>query len=429
MSAITLQLWALGGWQDAAAVETTGDVALGIACPTRAAYTLDYAIDRLDRRDAAALAWGFPVQLATVTAPRWPAFLVDLLPQGYGREELLRQLGLPELTGPGADWALLTHGAANPIGHLRAKEAHAWLIERTADDARHGFTYDEVASRGDDFTEYLAAHGLFVAGSSGVQGEWPKLLLTEARDGLLYLDHAVNDAEARRHWLVKFGRGPNEALASILRHEAPYMRLAQHLGLRVHGELALRERSLFVPRFDRVIGPEGVTRIAQESLASLAGLAEFGAAPSHNVAVARLAAACTRPAIEVVEYVCRDVANVVLGNRDNHARNTALQRTGDGRVALAPVFDFAPMLLHPDGIARRMRWERNDGGAPRWADVIAQCREATGLALDGLPHALRTLSPRLASLAQRARGEGVDAALVERLVPVIDDAARQLAAL
>lgn len=41
---------------------------------------------------------------------------MDLLPQGYGRRELLRQLGLTERAETHADWALLMAGAGNPIG-------------------------------------------------------------------------------------------------------------------------------------------------------------------------------------------------------------------------------------------------------------------------------------------------------------------------
>ena len=57
----------------------------------------------------------------------------------------------------------------------------------------------------------------------------------------------------------------------------------------------------------------------------------------------------------------RDVLNVALGNRDNHLRNTALQRFEDGTIRLTPLFDFAPMMLHPDGIARSSRWEGEQG--------------------------------------------------------------------
>jgi serine/threonine-protein kinase HipA len=232
-----------------------------------------------------------------------------------------------------------------------------------------------------------------------------------------------------RHWLVKFGRGPNPALANILRLEAPYMQLAKRLGLRVHGDLQLRERALFVPRFDRQVTAHGITRIAQESLSSLCEIADFGAAPLHNVAVARLAAAASDAEREILEYVKRDIANVVLGNKDNHGRNSAVQRTENGAIQLSPVFDFAPMLLHPDGIARRMRWERDDGGAPLWASVVAQCREATSLALDDLPAALRSMAAPVAELPELAIAEGVDADLVARLQPLMRDVAEQLARL
>ena len=46
-----------------------------------------------------------------IRRPRWPAFLLDLLPQGYGRGELLRRLNQPEDAGRTADWALIKAGA------------------------------------------------------------------------------------------------------------------------------------------------------------------------------------------------------------------------------------------------------------------------------------------------------------------------------
>ncbi len=74
----------------------------------------------------------------------------------------------------------------------------------------------------------------------------------------------------------------------------------------------------------------------------------------------------------------RDLANVALGNKDNHTRNTAIQRFNNGIIGLTPLFDFAPMWLHPDGIARTTRWERDDhGGMPIWHSVIEQIAEST----------------------------------------------------
>ena len=54
---------------------------------------------------------------------------------------------------------------------------------------------------------------------------------------LLTLDHSLPDERAREHFIVKFGRGRDERLAQILRHEAVYMDLARLLGLRVHAPL------------------------------------------------------------------------------------------------------------------------------------------------------------------------------------------------
>jgi hypothetical protein len=75
----------------------------------------------------------------------------------------------------------------------------------------------------------------------------------------------------------------------------------------------------------------------QESIASLCGIAEFGLALSHDRIVAALAEVVSDPQAEIIEYVRRDVLNVALGNRDNHLRNTALQRFVDGTIRLTPL--------------------------------------------------------------------------------------------
>ncbi|MDD2545125.1 MAG: HipA domain-containing protein [Burkholderiaceae bacterium] len=377
-SACTIQLHAHGQWHDAATVQLLGDSRAGWRTPSYAGYAVEWAFAHPGARDAHALTAQWPVGLETLSRPHWPVFLIDLLPQGFGRQEMLRRLGLPAGAEASADWRLLLSGAGNPIGHLRVKEAAEFLALETG--PRKGFSDAEVAARSENFAEHLASHGLFVAGSSGVQGEWPKILLTRAKDGLLYLDHTLPDTEALAHYLIKFGRGPNPQLAQILALEAPYMALASLLGLRVHAPLTLRERALFIPRFDRRVQQGRTVRLAQESIASLTGMPGFDKVPSHNQVCAALLRHCTHPEAEIIEYLRRDVANLALGNKDNHARNTAVQRDLNGRIALTPLFDFAPMYLHPDGIARRIRWEGESGGQPDWNGVIDQlCALAEGM--------------------------------------------------
>lgn len=403
----TIQIFIEDRWRDAAAVDLTGDQARGIAAATYLAYSPGYALEYYERNDAAALSAYMPVSIVGQPLDTWPPFLADLLPQGYGRIELLRQLNRSETAGREADWELLCAGAGNPIGNVRVKEAYEWVMERSGCTVR-GFTQEEVAARADDFNEYLAQHGLFLAGSSGVQGEWPKILLTRAHDGLFYLDHTLKDEDAAEHFLVKFGRGPDPHLAEILRLEEPYMNLARHLGLSVYKPLHLAGRALFIPRFDRAVKDGQVIRYGQESTSSFCGSTGFGSAPTHNEMCRRLAQVATDPVAELAEYVRRDMVNVALGNKDNHGRNTAIQRRQDGTIGLAPLFDFAPMWLHPDGIARKMRWDLDDGGSPDWSSAITQAAEAGQVDRELLAARIRPIAAPLADVHSVAVSMGID---------------------
>lgn len=420
----TLQLYADGAWHDIASTSLLGPENQGWRTPTYTGYDASWALAHSEARDAWALSSRFPVSLAPHKAGHWPVFLIDMLPQGFGRGELLRQLNLPETMEAEADWRLLLAGAGNLIGHLRIKEAADWLAQRHG--PLQGFTDETVAARSEDFMSYLSQYGLFVAGSSGVQGEWPKILLTRARDGLLYLDHTLPDEDALEHFIVKFGRGSNLQLAAILQHEAPYMAIAAQLGLRVHAPLTLRKRSLFIPRFDRTRREGKLVRLAQESLATLVNRPGFGVVPAHEEACQALVEVCTNPAEEILEYLRRDVANLALGNKDNHARNTAVQRDFDGNIRMTPVFDFAPMYLHPDGIARRIRWAQGEQGGPDWAGIVDRLGEAHQLPRDHLVNGLRSMLPVLDELLIRGDQFGLAQEVHQYLVPSITAQLRAL---
>lgn len=424
----TIQLFVDGGWHDVATVTLFGKEREGWRARTYSGYSVEWAVDHAGARDAYALSCQLPVGLAAFETPTWPIFLIDMLPQGYGREEFLRRLNFPSRAAEEVDWQLLKAGAGNPIGNLRVKEAAEWLQQNPG--TVQGFTDDQVAARSEDFAEYLASHGVFVAGSSGVQGEWPKVLLTRAEDGLLYLDHTLPDERAREHYIVKFGRGADADLARILRHEAPYMELARQLGLRVHAPLVLKERALFIRRFDRVFDGNAVIRLAQESIATLTGMPGFEAVPSHEQVCLEIIARCTDPETELLEYIKRDVANIALRNTDNHARNTALQRDFHTGVRLTPLYDFAPMYMHPDGIARRIRWKLGDGSSPDWQQVVDRvCELAPIVRREVLINGLREMGPALMHIARHGTDAGLEGPVLEHLRPGILVHANRLLAL
>lgn len=418
-----IQIFRNQQWQTIAIVKCQQAVDYGWQTATYVTYEFTYAAENFDRTDAAALSWACPVRVNSTYQSTWPPFLLDLLPQGMGREHLLKFLGLAPHTEASGDWPLLLAGAANPIGNLRVFEAAEWLEAKSQGVQVQGYTRQEVIQQ--DFLDQLIADGVYTTGAMGVQGEWPKLLLTEAKDGLFYLDHALADADAKRHWLVKYHRG-NSWRAQTLKNEAKYMRLAKFLGLRVHGELQYSGTALLIPRFDRSISEYGVERRAQESIAALCNRAGFGVVISHNDICRVLAQACTDPVAEIIEYLKRDIANIALGNKDNHTRNTAVTRNEHGEIRLTPLFDFAPTWLHPEGISRVTRWDQNDGGLPEWHSVTLQVEDATGLSAKRLQQALIDWLPQLQQLEEQMEIEQVDAELIELYRPNIQNVCQQI---
>ena len=57
----------------------------------------------------------------------------------------------------------------------------------------------------------------------------------------------------------------------------------------------------------------------------------------------------------IADYLRRDLINKILGNSDNHGRNTAVIRTADS-LRLAPIYDLAPMVMDAEGITRTTKW-------------------------------------------------------------------------
>lgn len=414
----TIEVFIEGTWRPAATLTLNGPAELGRHVPSMLIYLTDYALDHLGHRGAFALSATTPVSLKVESWKTWPPFLVDLLPQGFGRQELATRLGIPP-DSPSSDWPLLCHGAANPIGNLRIHEAALDLGKKTTQSK--GFSEQEISERSENFIEYLASEGLYIAGSSGVQGEWPKVLLTQDASGVWHLDHLLPDAAAVRHCLVKFVKNEKPVFEEILQLERVYYELARHLGLFVHAKaLSFIGKALFIDRFDRRWANNRLERVGQESLFSLLSKIGFNDAVTHNDACIAIAQHSSAPLEDVIEYVLRDVANVALGNRDNHGRNTAFQRFEDGTVRISPLYDFAPMFLHPDGIARRIRWRDNDGGAPEWTKVAMQAAETLkDSPIAEILEALTNFAPKLAQLPQMLTDYGVSDDIRRRLEPGI----------
>lgn len=431
-----LELFLEGAWRTAARASPLGDsAALGSSGPTHLDYEIEYSLPRLDRTGLEAVSCRYPVSLELHRLERWPAFLLDLLPSGAPRRYWLGHLGLDDQ--PASHWPLLLAGAGNPPGNLRVREA----APPPPEGAHAGFEYEEVVATAPEFIEYAFRHGAPLAGSTAVQGDAPKLLLTQDTAGRWHADGALPDERASVHWILKLPRGRQEADRIILRHEAVYSRVARAAGLRVYAPSRHDRDILFVPRFDRAparprggdVGgvpfpPRhmgGVVRHGLESLASLAGLTRFGERPPHETLCRAIARHCTEPRAEVAEYVLRDVLNLALGNTDNHPRNTAVLKLAGGRVLLAPIYDLAPMFMDPQMIPRACRWEGEQHGRPDWVEVVRQLADSELVEPD-FGRRLAAFGRVVATLPGELAEAGADGDLILRLVPGIERLAADL---
>ena len=414
------------GWIPAARIEPLGDE------HARVEYLPEYVFGEPEPWPVSlTLPVRLTAELDDDPQPKMPSFLYDLVPQGQGRRLLT---GLLELRDhDGLALPLLLHGAFNPIGALRIDQAVAFQADHARrhplpEDAHAGFTFHDLADHHEEVVEYLASHSMLASGTTGVQGMAPKFLLAEDGDGLLHPDLALPDAQARAHWLVKGARGRSGDDELILRNEAAYLRLAARCRLNVYAvdRIEQRGRWLLLRRFDRQTTSDGVQRLTQESLASLAGLQGLGVPTTLNRLLEVLRRHSDDPQADTLEFVKRDVLNRALRNTDNHARNHAVQRRPDGGIRLTPLFDFAPMYRDPELIPRALHWvDRERSNLREWPDILPQ------LGLDDreqheLQHALRQFSEQVGQLPELALDAGVDQEIIDACTRSINTQAESL---
>jgi len=378
-------------WHDAAPF-ILYETEKGIGGRTSISYDVDYftqyaAVDALDREvvDNRALSVRLPIDIDIHTTETWPAFMLDLLPQGVRRRRIIQTTLGPEqnVDAPEVEVPLLIRAAGSPIGNIRIKESWEQEQERIASQECEGVTDQQILELDPVFLEIAERFALLASGSSGVQGEWPKVLMTKAiDDGLWYPAPLVADDNTQDHAIIKMTRSGHRDDAAILAAEAPYLEVARQFGTRAERPLVHGDRALIMPRFDREVIDGKVLRFGQESIVAAFGAAQFQFQANHEDYLDVIKRHCTDPRTEVIEYVLRDILNYAMGNPDNHGRNTALQKRTDGTIRLTPLYDFTPMQIDPAGHMRSTKWgcmDRRDYD-PNWRLI---CQAAADGVMDG----------------------------------------------
>ncbi|MGY3582069.1 serine/threonine-protein kinase HipA [Bradyrhizobium sp. USDA 4341] len=438
MKVLTVQTFFDGAWHDAAQAKIV-QPELGYRGPSEIEYHDRYflehgAIPLADDRpvkDLRAYSVKASIDMMPRNANTWPAFLLDFMPQGHQAERIAKFLGLPACAAA-TEIHLIERSAGSPVGNLRIKEAHDMEVARIAGMAHAGVAMDDILRRSDAFMEVVNEFSMLASGSNGLQGDWPKVALTQAADRLWYPDPMVSDDDARAHVIVKLLRSRDEGDRRILESEAGYSKVAREFGLHVEGVSTYGHGALVIPRFDRAVTKRGLERYGQESLVSALGVAEFGYAARHETYLRLIQDVSNDPLRDTIEYLLRDIMNLAMGNPDNHGRNTALRKFPDGTTRLAPLFDFAPMRIDASAIARSTTWAsmRPHGldTNPDW-QIICEAVARPNVPAEALMEALAEKEDALRRLPETARKHGVPDSVVTNIIVRNDEMADGVAKL
>lgn len=381
---LTLQLFTDGLWRDAMTLRFT-DAQKGFLGGCHFAYLAEHLGNHLDDIDlpfANSVSARAPLSFTVYSAKAAPAFVYDIAPAGAARRSLMKRLGASKPAHLAEDIFLLARSTPAPVGHLRIKESMAYFEAHVGEHA--GFARQDIVDRDTRFIEYAYEMGAAIGGATGAGGAAPKLLMSEDRHGRLHPDAVLADGDVAQHWFVKFPRNNgNQRDREILASEFCYYQALNALGIETIAATGLAletasKPSLWMQRFDRAVGSQGVQRVAVESVYSLAGETEAGAYMEHKTVVDLLAKLWIEagqkdqlPAL-IDEYLRRDLLNKILGNSDNHGRNTAIIRE-QSSLRLAPIYDLAPMVMDDEGISRTTKWAApiEQAGEVDWRQACA----------------------------------------------------------
>lgn len=270
---LTVQIFKAGEWSDAM-VLSFDSPEKGFESRCNFGYETAYLVDNHEAMGSPfsnAVSARFPLDWDGRRSNA-PAFVHDIAPAGAAKRFLLARLGQGKPADIAVDLYLLGRSTPAPIGNMRIKESAEAVDERKP----IGFKRQDVINRDNRFLEYAYEQGAAIGGATGAGGEAPKLLLAENKNGLLYPDAVLDDAEVGQHWFVKFARGKGgQTDQDILRSEYHYYKALQSLAIETVSEqgLILEEAtkpSLWMQRFDRRVTEQGIERFAVESIYSLA---------------------------------------------------------------------------------------------------------------------------------------------------------------
>jgi serine/threonine-protein kinase HipA len=216
--------------------------------------------------------------------------------------------------------------------------------------------------------------------------------------------------------------------------------LARALGIPAASSRVTRfgeEIAIVVERYDRLrIGNE-IIRIHQEDVCQALGIMpakkyQNAGGPGVADVVELLRTHSNARAEDVNAFIDAIAFNWLIAGPDAHAKNYSLLIGGGPRVRLAPLYDIASILPYDDIDPHKVKLSMKIGGEYRLRDIgISEWRKLVRevrLDADALIGRIAAMADRLldelSTVCARARGEGLDQPIIERLAARIAERAR-----
>lgn len=260
-------------------------------------------------------------------------FFANLLPEGGVREQIVRDLKIPN-----TDFDLL-----RAIGGECAGALSILPVEQLPSGQRH---YHPITD--EELANLAARRGRIYA--TWPADERPRLSLAGAQDKcpILVRDEGffLPQREAPSSHILKFELADYRHLPA---YETFTTQLAKSVGLPVVDiELRLIEQTLYVliARYDRVGDERGeVQRLHQEDFCQALGYGhekkyQNDGGPTFAQCFQLVKDASSDPAIDMQHLLRWQVFNMLAGNSDGHAKNLSLLHLPNGQTRLAPFYDL-----------------------------------------------------------------------------------------
>lgn len=195
--------------------------------------------------------------------------------------------------------------------------------------------------------------------------------------------------------------------------------------------------AIVVERYDRVWRDASVLRVHQEDICQALAVVptrkyESDQGPGARAIVELLREFSSAPAEDIDTFVAALGFAWLTGGTDAHAKNYAVLIGDRARVRLAPLYDVASVLPYSVNRERKLKLAMKIGGTYRLHEIGAlqwkKLAKELALDFDAMRDRLLAMTAAIgdhaADIAARARKEGADHAVLERLVSLLRDRAK-----